>query len=202
MLLFFFSPCLIGGDRTLVQWDKGYTTEEELIQVRTRIAENRRKTMIGTTYKKNSNFRLPPLLFFANLASLWSSYTAAKKFLSLFHMCELVVLEGHLPSITACEKEKKNHQLWRNKHWMQRFCRDKELLLLCFATFWQLPFKRSFSILRARCKKMSCTGLKVRKHGRRFLKFLISEKHINHETTSDCEIYWPSHDSWPAGRFS
>lgn len=22
-------------------------------------------------------------------------------------MCELVVLEGHLPSITACEKEKK-----------------------------------------------------------------------------------------------
>lgn len=98
----------------MVQWDKEYTTEEELIQVRTRIAEDRRKTMIGTTYKKNSNFRLPPLLFFANLASLWSSYTAAKKFLSLFHMCELVVLEGHLPSITACEKEKKNHQLWRN----------------------------------------------------------------------------------------
>lgn len=106
------------------------------------------------------------------------------------------------PRLQPAKKRKKNHQLWRNKHWMQRFCRDKELLLLWFATFWQLPFKRSFSILRARCKKMSCTGLKVREHGRRFLKFLISEKHINHETTSDCEIYWPSHDGWPAGKFS
>lgn len=41
-------------------------------------------------------------------------------------MCELVVLEGHLPSITACEKEKKTI----NYDVTQRFCRDKELLLL------------------------------------------------------------------------
>lgn len=40
-------------------------------------------------------------------APFLNSYTALKTILSLFHMCELVELDGHLPSTTAWKATKK-----------------------------------------------------------------------------------------------
>lgn len=48
---------------------------------------------------------------------------------------------------------------------------------------------------------MLCIGFKVREYGRRFLKFLISEKYINYEMIFDCEIYWFLYDGWLVGKF-